>query len=106
MEIVLAIVFSFITVISCKNNEYHLPNSLIAAKAIITGEASYYEDQYQQRITLLNDDTIEDVVFSPYDVPSSLNLFLYVGDISTDPNNLSNRLLADIYEKNSIKIVY
>lgn len=81
------------------------PHSLTAVRELLNGEAAYYEAQYQERLRVLEDASVADVVRPPYDVPEALDHFLYLGDISEDADNIVNRSIAEIYHKNSIREV-
>ena len=80
------------------------PNTVIALECLCNGDAEYYEKQYQDRVKMLKDETISEVVFEPYDVPNALVYYLYVGDISTDETNEVNQKMAEIYGKKSIRV--
>lgn len=80
------------------------PNAVTAVKALISGEAQYYDRQYRERVLVLEDDSVSEVVFKPYDVPEALNYYLYLGDLSQDETTIVNQQLADIYNKSSIKV--
>ncbi len=79
-------------------------NGLTAWITIINGDADYYEEQYQERLLVLKDDTIKDAVLEPYDVPEALISFLHVGDISSDKNQHVNKSVAVAYGKDSVII--
>ena len=79
-------------------------NSIIAAQSLLDGDAQYYEEQYQKRVELLEDDSVEEVVFSAYDVPGNLVNFIYLGDISDDETTPANRYMAEVYKKKSVKV--
>lgn len=80
------------------------PNPLIAAECLMNGDAAYYEQQYQDRLEILRDESVSEVVFEPYDVPEKLMYFLYVGDISGDEMYYENKKMAVIYGKESIRV--
>jgi hypothetical protein len=86
-------------------DNFTTPHSWTAMQAVKSGDAAYYEQQYQERLAILEDPTVLDVVFEPYDVPESLMYFLYLGDIPSDETNQVNQRMAAIYGKNSIKIL-
>jgi len=79
-------------------------NTWIAAECLFNGDASYYEQQYQNRLEILRDESVAEVVFEPYDVPEDLMYFLYLGDISADETYYVNRNMAMIYGKESIRV--
>ena len=80
------------------------PNSLTAVQIIVSGEGDYYETQYQERVALLEDTSIKDVEFAPYDVPASMNYFLHLGDLSEDINDDVNQVIAKIYGKDMVRV--
>ena len=85
---------------------YVKPSSVTAMQVLLNGEAAHYEKQYQERMDILYDPSILEVEFAPYDVPEALKSFLHLGDISTDKTNIVNRMMADIYKKDSICVKY
>lgn len=83
---------------------YVKPHAVTAVQVLTNGEAAYYEEQYRKRMAILQDDSVQEVIFKPYDVPESLYYFLYLGDLSQDKNADENRKIADIYNKRSVKV--
>ncbi len=63
------------------------------------GEAAAYEEEYQQRLRILRDDSVRDVVFVPYENRPDM---LYVGDFDGDPDHETNRMAAQYFGKSSI----
>lgn len=88
------------------NETYVKPHAVTAVQVLTNGDAAYYEAQYQERLAILKDDSIKDVVFSPYDVPDKLQYMIHLGDIGPDVNDYVNRGIAVTYEKNSVKVEY
>ena len=74
-----------------------------AIQILASGEAKAYEEEYQERLKVLEDDSIKDVVFSSYKNQPDM---LYVGDFSSDPNEMSNQKAAEYFGKSSLKINY
>lgn len=103
----LVIIFCFVLMFCIRSWEgvWVKPHSMTAMGAIVSGEAAYYEQQYQERLAVLKDSSISDVTFTPYDVPQSLIYFLYLGDISSDEKDDVNQRMSAVYGKNSIKIL-
>lgn len=85
---------------------YIKPHAITAVQAIYNGDAAYYEKQYQNRLSILEDADVQNVVFSAYDVPEALVHFLYVGDISPNATDDVNQKMAELYGKNSIRVEY
>ena len=100
----LVIVFLLLLLVRPWSASYVKPHAVTALQVLSNGEAAYYEEQYQERLAILEDDSILDVTFAPYDVPESLVNLLYLGDISTDASHDVNRNMATLYGKNSIKL--
>lgn len=85
-------------------SETYIPlNSVNNAVAIFSGDAEYYDKQYQKRVEIINS-AVSDMVFEPYDVPSRLNYVLYLGDLSNDKDVFGNKNFASFYGKNSVCI--
>ena len=81
-----------------------VPNSAVALKTIVNGDASYYASQYNERLNAIKNNPKGDLVFAPYDVPEDLVYFLYLGDLNTDASSDSNRAFSVFYDLNSVKI--
>lgn len=103
-ELAVVLLFAALSFVRPWQEAYVKPHSLTAVQTLLNGEAMYYEAQYRERLQVLQDPTVTDVVTSPYDVPAALEHFLYLGDISEDENNHVNQSIAAIYHKNSIKV--
>lgn len=78
-------------------------NSVNMTKAIASGDAAYYEAQYQARVAIIESDE-QDMVFRELDVPASLVYVLWLGDLSTDATQENNICYAKFYGKNSVCI--
>lgn len=77
---------------------------LTTAKAIhllSDGEAKAYEEEYQERMKILQDDNIQDAVLSAYQHRPDM---LYVGDFSADPQAPLNQSAATYFHKKSILV--
>lgn len=100
-------ILGIIVVLTCFRSwgeAYVKPHSVTALQTIVSGEAAYYEAQYQERVAVLEDPTVKDVEFAVYDVPEALQYFLHLGDLSDDAGNDVNRVIAEIYNKNSVRV--
>ena len=73
-----------------------------AFNSLRTGEAKLYFQEHQERLTVLEDDTIKDVYFEPY---TSAPYLLFFGDITDDPDDWVNRGLAAFYNKNTVTLI-
>lgn len=74
-----------------------------AVDALASGEAKAYELEYRERIKLLENESLADVVFSPY---ANTPAMLYVGDISGDPAEPTNQKVAQHFGKNSVVVAW
>ncbi len=83
---------------------YVKPHALTAAQAILSGDAAYYDKQYLERVEILENSSVEEVVLAPLDVPESLNYSLFLGDLSTDEKMDVNQKVAQIYGKKSVRV--
>lgn len=70
-----------------------------AAALLRSGEAAAYEQEYQDRMRILRDDTVQEVGFKPYEHQPDM---LYVGDFAKDPDHDTNRKAAQYFHKKSI----
>lgn len=76
-------------------------SSAQALRSIAGGELQRYEEEYRERLKVLEDDTIKDVVFMPYETRPAM---IYVGDFTPDPTNENNVEIAKYFGKDSIKV--
>lgn len=74
-----------------------------AVRLLVSGEAAAYEREYQDRLRILEDDSVRDVVFRPYENQPDM---LYVGDFAGDPQHETNRVAARYFGKNTICVKY
>lgn len=72
---------------------------ICAALSIRSGEAQAYYDQNQERLKILEDDTIKEVYLDPLEIRPYL---LYFGDISKNPHSWENEALAKYFGKDKI----
>lgn len=80
-------------------------DTLTTVSAVITlrrGEAQTYYAEYQERLAVLEDDTVKDVCFEPYTYYPYL---LFFGDITGDPEDWVNRAVAAYYGKDSVTLI-
>lgn len=75
--------------------------TVTACKVWLGGKGRQYDLEYRQRLAVLEDDTITDVVFEPYTVEPAL---VFIADGTEDPEFVNNREWADFYGKNSLVI--
>lgn len=74
-----------------------------AIRILASGEGIQYEKEYKERLAILEDDTITDVVLKPYTVQPKM---LYVGDFTDDIYNENNVQIARYFGKNSVMVDY
>lgn len=77
-------------------------HTLTTAKAIqllLNGDAKAYEEEYQERMKILLDDTVQDAVLTAYEHQPDM---LYVGDFSSDPLSPPNQSAAVYFHKKSL----
>lgn len=75
-----------------------------AAAALADGSAEYYWQQQVDRLPLLEDSTVTDVVLKPLDVPGNLYPLLFNGDLKEDPAIWVNQAVANFYHKTTVRI--
>ena len=74
-----------------------------AVRLLISGEAQAYEQEYRERILILENDAIKDVVFEPYQNQPDM---LYVGDLTGDAQDDTNQKAAQYFGKNTVRVNY
>ena len=72
-----------------------------AINVLATGEARAYELEYRERLRLLEDEKVTDVVLKPFVYKPDM---LYVGDLSSDSEEPTNQKVAQYFGKNSVAI--
>ena len=78
--------------------------SAVKAMQVLTnGEAAAYAAEYEERLLLLNDPEITDVVLTPFTHQPAL---IYTGDLPGDPEDPTSRKTAQYFGKNSIYVNY
>lgn len=73
--------------------------SLSAWRSLRRGEAEQYYAEYQERLKILEDETIEEVVLEPFSVKPYV---LFFGDIVKDPGDWVNCSVAEYFGKKSV----
>lgn len=74
-----------------------------AVALLASGEARAYDLEYRQRIAVLEDDSVKEVVLPPFENQPDM---LFVGDISDDPASSANQKMAQYYRKESVIVEY
>lgn len=96
-------IFVLLMVVQCLNGKILDCSSSKALREIISGMAAEYEWQYQERLNVLYDSEIQNVVFTPYSVRPEM---IYVGDFTGEPDTVNNLKVARYFGKNSICVDY
>ena len=73
--------------------------SVSAYYSLREGEAKIYNEEWQERLIVFNDESITDPVFKPYSRKPYLLFFI---DITDDKNNWINEAYARYFNKNSV----
>lgn len=81
------------------SGQLHTLTTVKAIQLLLNGEAKAYEEEYQERMKILLDDTIQDAVLTAYEHQPDM---LYVGDFSSDPLSPSNQSAAVYFHKKSL----
>jgi hypothetical protein len=98
-----AAVFVYLAFIQLYSGEFSECTAIKAYNLLKNGEAAAYEQEYQERLKLLRDDTVKDVVFMPYENQPDM---LFVGDFQGDTDNINNQKVAEYFGKDSIMVQY
>ncbi len=94
-------ILAALLLIQAANGSLAETTSAKAFQSIISGEAAAYEQEYLERLAILEDDTVEDAVLPPYENRPQL---LYVGDLAADPQEPANRKVALFYGKKTVSV--
>lgn len=100
-QIVTAGVVIYLFICQVYAGEWEACSSVQAAKILVSGEAAAYEQEYLERLEILQDESVRDVIFSPYEHQPAM---IYVGDFTSDVTNENNVEIAKYFNKNSIKV--
>ncbi len=68
---------------------------------VVNGNAKTFYNENVERLAVLKDDSVKDVVLKPYSVRPEIIAF---DDATSDPNEWINYYLAKYYEKNSVVV--
>lgn len=83
----------------CFNGNIHNCTTVKTIKLLATGEAEAYGNENTERLRLLNDENVTDVILKPHEHTPDM---LYVGDLLDDPSETANQKMAQFYGKNSV----
>ena len=73
--------------------------SVSAVYSLRENEAKIYNEEWQERLAILNDENIKDVVFHPYSRKPYLLFFI---DVTDDKTNWINEAYARYFNKNFV----
>ena len=76
--------------------------TLSAVLSLRRGEAQTYYAEYQERLKVLEDDSIKAPSFEPYSCHPYL---LFFGDITADPEDWVNYAVSSYYGKDSVTLL-
>lgn len=101
--IIYAGLFVLLFVMQISTGKMQEVSTVRAVKLLYSGEAEAYHQEYLERLEILEDDTVQDVVFEPFVHQPDM---LFVGDFTGDINNPNNIEIARYWGKNSIMVDY
>ena len=78
-------------------------SAMKAVRVLTDGEAAAYAAEYEDRLLLLNDPEVTDVVLTPFKHQPAL---IYTGDLPSDPEDPTNRKVAQYFQKTSLYVNY
>ena len=77
--------------------------STYALHSLVTSEAKMYHEEANERLTILNDETIKNAEIPAFDVQPYV---LFFDDITGDPTNYRNISMQSFYKKDSVVCIY
>ena len=78
-------------------------SAMKAIRVLTDGEAAAYAAEYEDRLLLLNDPEVTDVVLTPFTHQPAL---IYTGDLPGDPEDPTSRKVAQYFQKPSLYVNY
>ena len=78
-------------------------SAMKAIRVLKDGEAAAYAAEYEDRLLLLNDPEVTDVVLTPFTHQPAL---IYTGDLPGDPEDPTSRKVAQYFQKTSLYVNY
>lgn len=84
-----------------KADFHRLPTTVNAAISLVTGEAVQYHNEINQRICEYQDKSQRNITVKEYSVKPNV---IYYSDVTTDPSDWRNRVIAEFYNKKSVKL--
>ena len=78
-------------------------SAMKAIRVLTDGEAAAYAAEYEDRLLLLNDPEVTDVILTPFTHQPTL---IYTGDLPGDPEDPTSRKVAQYFQKTSLYVNY
>ena len=78
-------------------------SAMKAIRVLTDGEAAAYAAEYEDRLLLLNDPEVTDVILTPFTHQPAL---IYTGDLPGDPEDPTSRKVAQYFQKTSLYVNY
>lgn len=78
-------------------------SAMKAIRVLTAGEAAAYAAEYEDRLLLLNDPEVTDVILTPFTHQPAL---IYTGDLPGDPEDPTSRKVAQYFQKTSLYVNY
>lgn len=103
LKIFLSMAVVIIVVVQIAGGKVQESTMFRAIRILESGEAVAYEKEYLERLEILRDDSVQDVVFQPYENQPDM---IFVGDFTGDASNENNVRIARYWGKNSIRVDY
>ena len=99
-----AVLFYWIGFVLLKMQARPNPSEKIEVIRVLTdGEAAAYAAEYEDRLLLLNDPEVTDVILTPFTHQPAL---IYTGDLPGDPEDPTSRKVAQYFQKTSLYVNY
>lgn len=95
--------FAILLVVQLATGKTGECTTIRALRILESGEAQAYHQEHLARQEILNDDSVKNVVFTPFEHQPDL---LYVGDFTGDATNGNNVRIAGFWGKDSIRVDY
>lgn len=99
----LAVAFVLLALMQLVSGRIMECTSVRALRVLHKGEAAAYEEEYQRRLQILEDDAVSEAVLAPYEHQPDM---LYVGDFPGDPLDLTSVRIAQYFGKESVRVDY
>ncbi len=99
ITVITSVIALLLLLYQCQSGKVLNCTTVKAVRGLVSGEAMTYGQEYQERLVLLRDDTVTEVILPPFEHTPDM---LYVGDLPDDPEAAENRKMAQFYGKKSI----